>query len=311
MSSVLTAREFRAMNTDIRIVATGGLGPLLLARAETTFHNLEARLSRFLPDSELSRLNLHSGVPVRVSRELFRVVRLAALLHRRTRGTFDPAILPALEAAGYDRSFQLVQPCAAAPASPVGRPRSFKAVRLRAAGRLVALPAGMRLDLGGIGKGYAVDRAVAVMAPARNYLVDAGGDIFAAGSSPAGAGWTVSVADPFSPERDVALLRLQDEALATSTTAVRRWQRGGSWQHHLIDPRTGRPAATDIVSASVVARTTAEAEVFAKCALIRGSEQGLRFLERLRLPGLLMLGPGACRESSSWRDNLDPEGATP
>ncbi|HZP26699.1 MAG TPA: FAD:protein FMN transferase, partial [Dehalococcoidia bacterium] len=206
MRSVVTAqREFRAMNTAVRILSSGSLGLLLLTEAEATFHSLEARLSRFLPDSELCHLNQHSGSPVRVSRELFQVLRLAAILHRRTRGTFDPAILPALEAAGYDRSFQQVQSSNAEIAPGKTRQRPFRAVRLQPADRLATLPTGMRLDLGGIGKGYAVDRVAEVMAPARDYLIDAGGDIFASGNSPHGPGWTVSVAGPFSPERDVAI----------------------------------------------------------------------------------------------------------
>jgi thiamine biosynthesis lipoprotein len=213
---------------------------------------------------------------------------------------FDPGVLPALEAAGYDRSFEGV--AAESDEAQAGRApsRSIGEMTLDREGRSVATPAGLRLDLGGIGKGYAVDRAAQILAPAGDFLIDAGGDVFASGDGPDGDGWLVAVAGPARDSDDVALLRLRDEALATSTTAVRRWRRGGRWLNHLIDPRTGEAADGGVVSASVIAGTAVEAETLAKAALLMGREDGPRFLERQARAGLLALDDGTLLTTMRW-----------
>jgi thiamine biosynthesis lipoprotein len=168
----------------------------------------------------------------------------------------------------------------------------------------VTKPEGIRLDLGGIGKGFAVDRAAVILATTGNFLIDAGGDIFAAGDGEDGAGWLVAVSGPPPECEDIALLRLKGEALATSTVSVRRWQRGSRWMHHIIDPRTGEPAASDVLSASVIAPTTVEAEVIAKVAVLLGSEEGAAMLGSRSLAGLLQLESGSIVTSKVWDQRM-------
>jgi FAD:protein FMN transferase len=145
-----------------------------------------------------------------------------------------------------------------------------------------------------------VDRAAEILAPARNFLIDAGGDIFANGDGEDGSGWLVAVSGPPPECEAIALVKLKDEALATSTVSVRRWHRDGRWFHHIIDPRTGEPSASDVVSASVVAPTTVEAEVMAKVALLLGSKEGIAMLDDRRIAGLLQLGSGTIVTSTVW-----------
>ena len=290
------------MNTNVQVfIREAGFAPLL-AMAQEVVEREEARLSRFRPDSELSRFNARTIDRVRVSPELLRVLELAQRFCRQTEGVFDPAVLPDLEAAGYDRSFELIAPAADIPAE--GRAAaargSVRDLRLGPSDLTVEAPLGLRIDLGGIGKGYTVDRAAEVLAPARDFLVNAGGDIYASGRGPDGDGWLVAIADHFDPAVDIAQLWLRDEALATSTVAVRRWQRAGRWQNHLIDPRTGAPVDNGIVSVSVIARTAVEADVFAKTALLLGPDEGWRFLESRRLPGLFALSDGRVRATQDW-----------
>lgn len=164
----------------------------------------------------------------------------------------------------------------------------------------IRAPAGMRIDLGGIGKGYTVDAASRRLEPLRNFVVNAGGDIFASGSGPDGDGWLVATTDPTSASRNISLVRLYDEAIATSTTATRRWWRGGRQQHHLIDPRTRRPAESGVLSATVTARSATEADVFAKTAFLLGPAQGARFLRGQGSAGLFVLESGEVVPTNNW-----------
>jgi len=266
------------MNTDIRMVAVDPISHPAFIEAERFFRAFERRFSRFLPDSELSQLNRSTGAAFVASDEMLSLLTLALEMHRRTDGLFDPCVLTALEAAGYDRSFELVPADGEEAQQPIGATR-FALVSIDVRGNEVRLPPGARIDLGGIGKGYAVDRAAELLAPLVDVLIDAGGDIAARGDGPDGDGWVVSIADPFDADRDLTTLRLHDEAIATSTTLRRRWRRSGEQRHHLIDPRTGRSADTDLVQVSVIAPSAVEADVFAKCALILGEERGVHLID--------------------------------
>ena len=296
-------RRFRAMNTDIQVFTKDSCRSDMLRRAERIFHDLESRLSRFLADSELSVLNSQSGAEVAVSPELLRVLEIAREFCHTTGGVFDPAVLPYLEAAGYDRSFELI-PAHSPDCMPGPIPRavgSIAEVRLDSRRRTVRAPRGVRLDLGGVGKGYAVDKAAAGMAEVNDFLIDAGGDIFASGSGPDDRGWLVSVANPLDDEEDIALLRLHNQALATSTVAVRYWMKGGRTFNHLIDKRTGRPIDNDIVSVSVVAPSAVAADVLAKTAVMLGYDEGSSMLESQRVEGLFVFADYSRHYTAGWR----------
>ncbi len=301
-SNVLGCRRFRAMNTDVRLFLRDYQQAGALANAERIFHEVEDRCSRFRTDSELSLLNACAGHALPVSGELFDILAHAQRYGRLTDGIFEPAVLPALEAAGYDRSFDLVAGRDLERVSgPAPARHTIAELRLDRRRQAVQAPAGLRIDLGGIGKGYAVDAAAAHLRPLRDYLVDAGGDIFAAGDGPDGDGWLVGVASPFEAAPDLGVVRLHDEALATSTTAVRRWRRNGRWQHHLIDPRTGAPVENDVLSVSVRAACAMDADVFAKTALLLGRDDGARFLAAHGAAGLFVLVGGGTYASARWR----------
>ena len=306
--AVEVARRFRAMNSDVLAIVVAGAGAPderiaagALGEAEALFRTVEACASRFRPESELSALNRSAGRLFRASDLLLALVAAALDAAAATDGAFDPTLLDALERAGYDRSFERLaqtdRPRAAPPARPPGAsraPAAWRGIRLDAHAGTIALPVGCRIDLGGIGKGWTVDRAVALLRAQgfRALAVDAGGDLYASGAAAGGAPWTVGVSDPAQPERDVAVLALDGQAVATSTTARRRWPAGGELRHHLIDPRTGRPAASGIASVSVVAETVARAETLAKAALVRGPRAGPALLRRQAVAGLLITDAG-------------------
>jgi thiamine biosynthesis lipoprotein len=254
--------SFRAMGTSVELLVDGEPGRLFAA-VQAEFARLEALLSRFRADSELSRLNATGELDA--GPDLLAVTRLALAARERSGGRFDPTVHDALVAAGYDRSFELVpgdaDAAAAAPQSCSGP------VELR--GTLIGLGPGVHLDLGGIAKGYAVDRAVDLLAPAGSCLVNAGGDLAVRGGS-----WPVGLAGT------ELVLELGSGAIATSGRDRRRWRRGGEERHHLIDPASGRPAETDLLHVTVVAATAVEAEVLAKVAFLGGEVDAPRVLVR-------------------------------
>ena len=301
-ADLLGCHTFSAMNTGILLFSRAWDSAELLCQAEQVFYGVDERFSRFRPSSELSRLNNLSGRSVTVSAEMYELLDHCRRLHRLCGGLFDPAVLPNLESAGYDRSFELVPAYAAepGPAPSAAGGGSIADLAMDPDRLSVQAPPGVRLDLGGIGKGYAVDRAARVLTPLADTLVDAGGDIFASGHGPDGDGWVVSVANPFNEDENLDVVRLRDQALATSTVTRRRWQRDGVWLHHLIDPRTGEPALSDAVSVSVVASNTIEADVFAKVALLMGSENGRQFLEARGAHGLFVGADGSFGVTGGW-----------
>jgi thiamine biosynthesis lipoprotein len=180
--------------------------------------------------------------------------------------------------------------------------RGFRDIRLAARTRTIYLPAGMRLDLGGIGKGWTVDRAARRVRDLSGGLINAGGDLYAYSGPAPGHAWRVGVEDPLRPGSDLTTLLVRDRAVATSGRNRRRWRRAGQPAHHLIDPRTGRPSTSDLLAVTVVGERAAAAEVLAKVAFLMGMEAGLAYLEHTSdCDGLLVGEGGAVR----WTRGLE------
>lgn len=264
------------MNTDVVLAAEGEPGRLARGFVQTRGFILaaEQRLTRFAPDSELMQLNRAAGTPFAASADLFAVVQQAQALWVETGGLFSPAILPDLEAAGYDRSMDEIRQGRARPRPAVvgAAGHDLTGLLLDAATCTITLPEGMRLDLGGIAKGWIVQEAALHLAEhAAAAAVNAGGDMFLVGL-PAGEGyWPVDLEDPRDAGRPLALLKAQPGALVTSSVTKRRWLQAGVEQHHLIDPRRRLPAQTEWLSATVLAASALVAEAYAKALLIGGA----------------------------------------
>lgn len=278
------------MNTDVGIWLWNPSRQVdrLMRHAMQRFEEAEAELSRFRPDSGLSRLNAAAGLgPQTVSPLLWTALNRAVEAARQTLGLFDPTVLDLLRAAGYDRSFELLD-SSSDTLGPSAKPScGWHQIRFYDSVGQVELPAGVGIDLGGIAKGWTVDRVAVSLATHGPVLVDAGGDIRAIGM-PGGEPWPVAVQDPFDETRDCAVLALNGGAVATSSIGRRRWQRNGQTMHHLIDPRTGQPSDSDLHTVTVLADTAEEAEVSAKTVLMLGTQAGASWLKRRDLRGLLI-----------------------
>jgi thiamine biosynthesis lipoprotein len=272
--------EFRAMNTQIVLAGEGIPARVAegFAFARALIAKREAQFTRFQDTSELSQLNRAAGEWFNASPELFDVLQQAYELHFQTQGLFDPAILAALENVGYDASMDVVRTRAASTNAlfPPGMSGNFRALSFHEAQRAVWLPTGTRVDLGGIAKGWIAEEAAHVLAEFTTACaVNAGGDMFAVGLPENETAWEIELEDPRDSERPLALLRVPPGAVATSSVTKRKWKQGAQERHHLIDPRTGLPAATDWLSVTVIAPHATVAEVFAKALLIAGSREAL------------------------------------
>jgi FAD:protein FMN transferase len=278
VDGLLSRRVFEAMGSTVELILEGAPSDAdeALAAAEQEIHRLEQMLSRFLPDSELSLLN--GAGTLDVSPELVEVTLLALEARERTGSRFDPTVHDALVAAGYDRSFEDMS--ADGSAVSLGAPcLGHVAVN----GSRIEIEPGYRLDLGGIAKGFAADRACALLAEAGPCIVNAGGDLAIHGPPSRGV-WPIAVDVPGT----TLTLGLGRGALATSGRDHRRWRRGGVEMHHLVDPASGRPAMTSLRRVTAYAETAAAAEVTAKALLLAGEEAAATEADALGLPCVLI-----------------------
>lgn len=279
-------RVFRAMSTDVAVTAERDEAAIA-AQVADRFAAAEHRFSRFRPDSELSALNRARG-PMRVSAPPFDALARARLHVVRTGGVFDPGVSAALIAAGYQRSFApgaLDRPAAAPPPARRGH---LHEVLLDPASRTVLRPRHVQLDLGGMIKGATVDEAATLLPGAG--AIDAGGDAVVRGPAPGGGDWLIEIEDPLDPARTLATIGLRDAAVATSAANRRCWRLGAVDAHHLIDPRTQRPATTDLLQVTVVAATAELAEVLAKAAFVLGTRAGRALLAGQPGVGAVLVG---------------------
>jgi thiamine biosynthesis lipoprotein len=247
-----------------------------------TFVREDERFSRFRNGTEISLVNASAGAWTSVSAPFLKVMQLALEAARITDGLFDPTVLPALLALGYDRDFDDViagARLALHPPEPCGRWQEIESNDGQ-----IRLPPDVALDFGGIAKGWTVDKAARTVKRLLPWaLVDAGGDLRIVGRSPRG-GLSIGVEDPLDSGEEILRLRMERGALATSSVTMRSW---GPGIHHLIDPRTGRPADTGVVQATMWAPSCAAAEIGSKWALLSGDQ----ILDRL--PAILVHADGS------------------
>jgi FAD:protein FMN transferase len=283
--------RFRAMGTDVHVVVVDG--PLSLLDAARDFiEDLEARWSRFRPESEVSRLNARAGIPMQVSAATFALVQRALEGARMTGGLYDPTVLGAVIRAGYDRSFELLSEESSGGDSELTT--GYRGIVVEPSLSTVVLPSGVGFDPGGIGKGYAADLLVAELLSqgAAGVCANVGGDLKAEGDPPEGGPWAIAVEHP-RRKGPAAIITLQRGAVATTTRTRRTWGPVNDRRHHLIHPATGLPAQSGLMSATVVAAEGWQAEVVAKAAFIGGLSEGLFLMASTRTDGLLIDDQGS------------------
>jgi thiamine biosynthesis lipoprotein ApbE len=300
--------SWRALGTLVQLVVTE---PAALPEARRLLENdlaeVDAACSRFRADSEIRALK--GGHPVKISPLLAEAIAVALRAARLTDGDVDPTVGAAMSKAGYDRDFQHIEPNGPPLSLTVRKVPGWRTVRLD--GQSLTLPAGVRLDLGATAKAWAADRAAARITSQLGCgaLVSLGGNIAVAGPAP-DSGWRIRVQDVTGapgdpPAGPYALIAIRDGGLATSSTAARRWQRGGDVLHHILDPRTGLPAEPVWRTVSVAAGSCADANAASTAAVIRG-RRALGWLAQLGLPARLVDATGVVFTVAGWPDDPVP-----
>jgi thiamine biosynthesis lipoprotein len=291
------------MGSTAELLVVGGRGELLIDWAVDRLAALERAWSRFLPHSELCRLDREAGTgPVVVSAETADAIGSAISLWYVTDGRFDPTVRRALEASGYDRTFRGVARAGPALTEPAVPAPGCDGIRIDRARSTVSVPAGVALDLGGIGKGLAADLVATGLLErgATGACVSLGGDVRVAGRGLEGGAWEIEVEDPFDESRSLCRRTLVDRAIVTSTTRFRRWTRGDQMLHHIIDPATGTAANRGVTAVVATADSAWWAEGVAKAALVAGVDDGLALLERLAVAAVVVGDDGERHETTYW-----------
>lgn len=271
--------------------------PDVLARVPEWFEEWEQALSRFRHDSELSKLNRTVDQFVPVSQILWDVFQASLQADRTTDGLVTPTVLEAIEMAGYDRPFDDLSTrtnyfSGQDVTNLWSEVHPLSMVLYDEISRSICLPQDIRLDFGGIAKGWAAYQTAQRLKVSGPALMNAGGDIAISGPRQDGNSWPVGISNPYEPDKDLVILHVQDRGVATSGKDRRRWMQGTVLNHHIIDPRTGQSALTDILTATVIAPTTMEAEAAAKTTFLLGSDAGLDWLTNVGLAGVLVLDNG-------------------
>jgi thiamine biosynthesis lipoprotein ApbE len=307
--SPLAIVDDRALGGSLRVVVTGDVDVAVAKTAiDELLRAIDLAASRFRDDSELSRLNATAGNKVVISPLLSRL--LAAALHgaRVTGGAVDPTVGTAIKLAGYETDFTQV-PADGSPINlTVRRIPGWQAIYFDEASRTVRVPVGVEIDLGATAKALAADLAAATAIEAMGVggvLVSLGGDIAVAGDPPP-EGWPIQASeDSGAPiKQGEETISIRSGGIATSSTTVRRWTRGGVALHHIIDPATGLPTTGPWRTATVVAGTCLDANIASTAAIVMGAE-AIAWLEANRLPARLVGRDGAVHRVSGWPEPVD------
>jgi thiamine biosynthesis lipoprotein len=306
--------SWQALGTGVQVIVTDA-SRLAAARAmlEADLAAVDLACSRFRPDSEIVTLDREmtgaaggtAAEPAAVSPLLAEAIAVALRAARLTDGDVDPTVGAAMNAVGYDRDFSLVLREGPAVKLTIRAIPGWRQVEFDEQARRLRVPPGVRLDLGATAKAWAADRSAARIAAGVGcgVLVSLGGDIAVSGRPPAG-GWRIRVQDISGRPEDPpagpsAVVTIHTGGLATSSTVARRWRRGGDVLHHILDPRTGLPAAPFWRTVSVSAASCTDANIASTAAIIRG-HAALAWLTGLGLPARLVDEAGRVRTIGGW-----------
>ena len=296
--------SFPALGTTAAVTVVDARAlPAALAIVQEELRRIDETCSRFRDDSELAQLNRSAGVPFASSPLLLEALAVALSAAARTDGDVDPTVGRSMGALGWDSDFTVVVARRGqAPRMRIVPAAGWQRVRLDRARGLARIPAGVEIDLGATAKALAADRCARRVneVTGASALVNLGGDIALAGPAPAG-GWPIRVTDDHrsAATAEGQTIALAGGGLATSSTTVRRWRAGDAELHHIVDPRTGAPAADVWKTVSVAAGTCVEANSASTAAIVRG-EKAVAWLERAGLPARLVRRDGATTYTCGW-----------
>ena len=258
--------------------------------------------NRFSTTNELAKLN--NATALAVSDEMMGMLVLAKDYFQKTAGVFEPSILPSLVSEGYNQSFKKGLPGKKQWKTPVLEKYNFGMVQLDESTHTVVKPSNLKIDLGGIGKGYILDKAVEFLqAKYANYCIEAGGDMYLAGidSKQKYPYWAIEIENPFVDRclLNSPTLLVSNQAIATSGVNRRKWLAGGIIKNHLIDPASGRSIQGDLETVTVIGNSTVYCDIMAKVIVIKGLNKGLEYCNSNQIPAILIAKDGKIHSSES------------
>lgn len=294
------------MGTDVsaEIIDGGQSAEKAAERIKEIFAENEKIFSRFRKDSELSKINDNVGKEITISLKMHEVLELCLKFYDLSGGYFDPRIIGNLEKIGYDKDFSQNN-LNLTDARDIHLEKIAGGLKedliLNAEKRTVI--AKKRMDTTGIAKGYTVDEAARYLQEAgfKNFIMDAGGDMYAAGRDSGGEEWTVSVE---GADENKILLKLSDAGIATSGISRKRWDIGDKKFHHLINPKDPEKFSFDIKTVTVISEKTVEADGRAKVLVLMGKEKGLAFANQNDLKALFLDYRGNIYLSEKIKENI-------
>ena len=300
----VSTASFSALGTSAEITVLRARDlPAAVAIAEQELRAIDEACSRFRDDSELMLLNRSAGAPFAASPLLLEAIVVAVYAAARTDGDVDPTVGRSLGALGWDADFTVVVARRGeAPRLRIVPAAGWQQIRIDRRRRTVRIPANVEVDLGATAKALAADRCARRVhaATSAGVLVNLGGDIAVAGREPVG-GWPILVTDDHRSGATAAgqTIAIDSGGLATSSTTVRRWHVGETEHHHIVEPRTGAPAAEIWRTVSVAAATCVDANTASTAAIVRG-EAAIAWLERAGLPARLVRNDGSTVTTGGW-----------
>ena len=320
------SRQIIAMDTLMQFTVYGQEAEVTVQTAVEEVQRLEGRLSRTAPDSEVTNLNARAGERVAVSETLYDLIVAAKQYALVTGGEFDMTVAPVVEAWGFGSERQRVPEQAELQELLPLVDSSTVSAEADENAYWVTLGAGQSVDLGGIAKGYATDCLAKLFADqgVKQGWASLGGNVLAWGTRPDGKAWQIGVQDPQYPEQErvVGLVGLQDAFAVTSGSYQRYFEEDGVTYHHILDPDTGYPADSDLMSVTVVADAEGSGEGGAKlpgngtmcdalstALFVMGEEQALDFWRdrTQEFDLILVTGDGRVVVTSGIADSFTPE----
>ena len=289
-----TLVEITLSHSDPQLIQT------VTTQAFDEMKRLEQLMSTYLPDSEISKINRAAGKKaVPVSPEVEEVIREGIFWSRKSEGAFDITVEPLVQLWDFDGEKEVV------PAKRTLRKTAalvdYKNIEIANHKVRLARP-GMAINVGGLAKGYAVDRAVSILrGRVPNGIVNAGGDLFAFGQKSKESLWTIGLQHPRKPQDLLAAFGVKNQAVATSGDYQRYFVKDGVRYHHIFDPATGRPARK-MISATIITTEVMEADAMATAVFVMGPEAGLAWVDSLdNVEAMVMLADGSIRTSKHFR----------
>jgi FAD:protein FMN transferase len=290
------------MQTDIYLCIHSDLSESTveadLDRCLLLFREFEHNFSRFKTGNELDRLN--NSEKVVVGKEMLDILLLCKKFYKQTQGLFDPTIYNSLVAEGYSQSFEKLAKNGIAENKEeiIYSKPNYSLVRIDEKNSTVSKPKTLKLDFGGIGKGFIVDKVSEFLKNRyADFCVNAGGDIFVSGTDKAKKYpyWAIDLENPFVFEKqktEMPLFLLSNQAIATSGVNRRKWQQDDKVKNHIINPSTSQSIENELFTVTVVADTTVSADVLAKVILIKDLEAGLKHCQTIHCPAVLIAKNG-------------------